>query len=259
MSAASAAASPAKLVSASASSTTCAAGARERRLDGRDVGAHSRAGADENGVAARRRAARRTPGVANGATITAVRCAALTATASGGLATVTRPAPERSAARAASRAAPVRCAETDEHERRAARVFVARPSAAAAPRARPPARWRRLAGDRVERGGRDADVGEPDRAAVRPPRHSRCPGLRRKKVTLAVASPRSREPRRFRRRGPRARRPPARARRRGEGVDALDDRWLRRRCRARARRRTARRSRSRRRRESIARREGRPR
>ena len=50
---------------------------------------------------------------AKGATITAVRCAALTATESGGLAIETIPAPARSAARAASRAAPVACAGPD--------------------------------------------------------------------------------------------------------------------------------------------------
>jgi len=47
------------------------------------------------------------PAPEKGATITAVMWAALTATASGGLASVTIPAPARSAARAAIRAAPV--------------------------------------------------------------------------------------------------------------------------------------------------------
>ena len=46
-------------------------------------------------------------GPSNGFTMIAVSCAALTPTASGGLATVTSPAPARSAPRAPNRAAPV--------------------------------------------------------------------------------------------------------------------------------------------------------
>ena len=56
-------------------------------------------------LSARMRA--RSSGPSNGCSMMAVRCAALTATASGGLATVTSPAPTRSAPRAPSRAAPV--------------------------------------------------------------------------------------------------------------------------------------------------------
>ena len=50
------------------------------------------------------------PAPANGLTMIAVSAAALIGTASGGLATLTSPAPTRSAPRAASRAAPVACA-----------------------------------------------------------------------------------------------------------------------------------------------------
>ncbi len=58
--------------------------------------------------------------------ITAVRCAAFTARAPAGLASVTRPAPARSAAPAASRAAPVRAIGPETHHRVAAAVLVVR-------------------------------------------------------------------------------------------------------------------------------------
>ena len=142
ISAASRGASPAKLVSASASSTIV------RGLAGR-VTPPRRACAGRTDARARPKhdgAARSSAmqrlefaGVGEGATITAVRWAELTATASGGLATLTMPAPARKAARAESRAAPVWWLEPDGPGPRRARSCGSRRLGAAAPRPRPPA------------------------------------------------------------------------------------------------------------------------
>ena len=102
------------------------------------------------------------------ASMIAVRCAALTASASGGEATVTRPAPTRSAAarREARRAGPDHRAGDDDGM--AAVVFVAvdaaaRGSAAATAAAGCGRSFGRIV---VEHDGSDADVGDGDRAGV---------------------------------------------------------------------------------------------
>ena len=109
------AASPAKLVSASASRTIArgsalgsvrAAATRPRVASPTPAPGPISAALRRGSASSRAKPAR----PAKGATITAVECAALAATASGGLAMVASPAPTRSAARAASRAAPVRWA-----------------------------------------------------------------------------------------------------------------------------------------------------
>ena len=111
ISAASRSASPAKLVSASASSTIVRCLAGRVRLAATSLRKVGPTPAPGPSAIARRRSsassASNSRALAKGATMTAVSCAALTATASDGLATLTMPAPARKAARAASRAAPV--------------------------------------------------------------------------------------------------------------------------------------------------------
>ena len=105
-------ASSANEVSPSASSTSRRLRG-ERRLDQRRASPRRRRAPARapRRCAARRRGSRSSPAAPSiGSSMIAVRCAALTASASGGEATVTSPAPTRSAPRAASRAAPVRVA-----------------------------------------------------------------------------------------------------------------------------------------------------
>ena len=127
--------------------------------------------------------------LAKGATITAVRWAELTATASGGLATLTMPAPARKAARAESRAAPVWWPEP-ERTRTAPRAYLwlaafgrgsASPQTAGA--------LTKVFGAM----GPSAASGMPMSASrIAPararPGSRRWPGFSRKKVTLALAS-----------------------------------------------------------------------
>ena len=113
--------------------------------------------------------------------MTAVRCAALTPSASGGEATVTRPEPIRSAARAASRAAPVRVAPPE-----ATRVWPRSYLCDESPGLRQsPQPECRVVGKQVSALGRqnlpaDADIRHLDLAAMRPPRHQQVAGLSRR-------------------------------------------------------------------------------
>src|SRR3984957_2247259 len=170
--AASRAASPAKLVSASAASTIvrCLAGlVRAAATSLRKVGPTPAPG--PSAMARRRSSASRASNsraFAKGATITAVRWAELTATASGGLATLTMPAPARKAARAASRAAPVWWPEPDRMSA-APRAYLWLPAVGRGSGPAPTGRridegFRRDGG---ERGFGNANVGEPDRAGER--------------------------------------------------------------------------------------------
>ncbi len=113
---ASVAESPAKLVSASASSTTLGrlAAVKAARAQPRVASPTPAPGPMRTALrltSASNSAKPASP--SKGATMTAVSCPALTATASSGLASVTSPAPARNAARAASRAAPVWAAPPD--------------------------------------------------------------------------------------------------------------------------------------------------
>ena len=106
----------------------------------------------------------------------------MTATASGGLASETIPAPARSAARAASRAAPGLVRRPRENHRRPARIFVRTVIGAgkrAAPQGRPIHEGVRP--DPGENTRRNADVGEADRPAERSSRLERMARLQTEK------------------------------------------------------------------------------
>ena len=116
----------AKLVSASASSTTARSPASAASTRSCIPRPYSAARSQHHGVAAG--IARGMPASSSapstGRTMTARLAAALTASASRGLAMVTSPAPARNAPRAASRAAPVEAMPARHHHRVAARIFV---------------------------------------------------------------------------------------------------------------------------------------
>ena len=185
------AASPAKLVSASASSTI----ARAAALGSVSAAATSARVASPTPAPGPRRTALRLGSASsaanpaspsNGATITAVEWAALTSDRVGRAGERDEPCARRAArARAASRAAPVRCAGPESDERRAARIFVRSRARAAA------ARRRQIAGALTKARGAIAASAlgaMPISASARRPHNARpgsrrWPGLRRKKVT----------------------------------------------------------------------------
>ena len=193
ISAASRAASPAKLTSASASSTMVRASAglvSAAATSLRNVGPTPAPG--PSAIARRRSSASsasNSRAFANGATITAVSCAALTATASGGLATLTMPAPARSAARAASRAAPVWWPEPDRTSTAPrAYLWLSAPACGSAARQTAGALTKACgAMGPSAASGMPMSASRISPASVRPG-SNRWPGLRRKKVTLALAS-----------------------------------------------------------------------
>ena len=126
---------------------------------------------------------------AKGATITAVRWAELTATASGGLATLTMPAPARKAARAASRAAPVWWPEPDR-TRTAPRAYLwlaAFGRGSASPQTAGALTKVFGAMEASAASGMPMSASRIAPASVRPGSR-RWPGFSRKKVTLALAS-----------------------------------------------------------------------
>ena len=119
------AAPSAKLVSASASSTTARSPASAARTSARISPRRRRpvpAPRHCGGASLRNSVSSAAP--STGRTITARFAAALTSSASRGEAMVTRPAPARSAPRAASRAAPVERQPAGDHDSVAASVFV---------------------------------------------------------------------------------------------------------------------------------------
>ena len=179
MAANSACGSSAKLVSASASSTTArspASAARTSSHIGRPTPPPGPS------TTALRRGSRRksanSSAPSTGRTMTARLAAALTASASRGLAIVTRPAPARRAPRAASRAAPVEASAAGHHDGMPAGIFMAldpRHRKALRPKLRLVGPCPRL--DAIEHVRGDADIGDAKGSAMEAPGQQRVADL----------------------------------------------------------------------------------